>query len=114
MWPDRVSNPGPLTYESGALPTALRSPAVRMELIIYKNLTDSAQSAHLTFLTSGLVHPYQFTLLHSEWPKLYGVLAVLSATGLNKSISSFRGFWGMLIIFIVFCIEIPVSRQCRS
>ena len=27
MWPDRVSNPGRLTYESGALPTALRSPA---------------------------------------------------------------------------------------
>ena len=23
MWPDRVLNPGPLTYESGALPTAL-------------------------------------------------------------------------------------------
>ena len=23
------------------------------------------------------------TLLHSEWPKLYGVLAVLSATGLK-------------------------------
>ena len=27
MWPDRVSNPGPLTYESGALPTALHGPA---------------------------------------------------------------------------------------
>ena len=27
MWPDRVSNPRPLTYESGALPTALRGPA---------------------------------------------------------------------------------------
>ena len=26
MLPDRVSNPGPLTYESGALPIALRSP----------------------------------------------------------------------------------------
>ena len=26
MWPDRVSNPGPLTYESGALPIALRWP----------------------------------------------------------------------------------------
>ena len=25
MWPDRVSNPGPLTYESGALPTKLRA-----------------------------------------------------------------------------------------
>ena len=27
MWPDRVLKPGPLTYESGGLPTALRSPA---------------------------------------------------------------------------------------
>ena len=27
MLPDLVSNPGPLTYESGALPTALRGPA---------------------------------------------------------------------------------------
>ena len=28
MLPDRVSNPVPLTYESGALPTALRGPAI--------------------------------------------------------------------------------------
>ena len=28
MLPDRVLNPGPLTYESGALPIALRGPAV--------------------------------------------------------------------------------------
>ena len=28
MWPDWVSNPGPLTYESGALPTALQGPAI--------------------------------------------------------------------------------------
>ena len=27
MLPDRVSNPGPLTYESGALPIALHGPA---------------------------------------------------------------------------------------
>ena len=27
MLPDRVSIPGPLTYESGALPIALRGPA---------------------------------------------------------------------------------------
>ena len=27
MLPDRVSNPGPLTYESGVLPIALRGPA---------------------------------------------------------------------------------------
>ena len=29
MWPDRVSNPGPLTYESDALTTVLRGPALR-------------------------------------------------------------------------------------
>ena len=28
MLPDRVSNPGPLTYESGALPIALRGLAL--------------------------------------------------------------------------------------
>ena len=28
MLPDRVSNPGPLTYEPGALPIALRGPAI--------------------------------------------------------------------------------------
>ena len=27
MLPDRVSNPGPLTYKSGALPIALRGPS---------------------------------------------------------------------------------------
>ena len=31
MLPDRVSNPGPLTYESGALPIALRGPAGRKQ-----------------------------------------------------------------------------------
>ena len=31
MLPDRVSNPGPLTYESGALPIALRGPALTNE-----------------------------------------------------------------------------------
>ena len=41
MLPDRVSNPGPLTYESGALPIALCSPAVPKvdklcELTIYR------------------------------------------------------------------------------
>ena len=33
MLPDRVSNPGPLTYESGALPIALRGPALL--LLVY-------------------------------------------------------------------------------
>ena len=33
MWPDRVSNPEPLTYESGALPTALCGPAILFVLV---------------------------------------------------------------------------------
>ena len=33
MLPDRVSNPGPLTYESGALPIALRGPAFTSGII---------------------------------------------------------------------------------
>ena len=32
MWPDRVSNPGHLTYESGAPPTKLRGPASDMKV----------------------------------------------------------------------------------
>ena len=32
MLPDRVSNPGPLTYESGALPIALRGLAIQADL----------------------------------------------------------------------------------
>ena len=33
MLPDQVSNPGPLTYESGALPIALRGPAITVTVI---------------------------------------------------------------------------------
>ena len=41
MWPDRVSNPGPLTYESGALLTALRGPAPKIQ----RTLTLTAPTA---------------------------------------------------------------------
>ena len=49
MLPDRVSNPGPLTYESGALPIALRGPALMTGIpakfhdfsVMLKNLKDS-------------------------------------------------------------------------
>ena len=40
MLPDRVSNPGPLTYESGVLPIALRGPALSMNTGIFNNNTD--------------------------------------------------------------------------
>ena len=40
MLPDRVSNPGPLTYESGVLLTALRDPA-RLSYIHFEKLSNS-------------------------------------------------------------------------
>ena len=39
MLPDRVSNPGPLTYESGALPIAPHVPARGSELLTDGNQT---------------------------------------------------------------------------
>ena len=38
MLPDRVSNPGPLTYESGVLPIALRGPAERFCDFLFPSL----------------------------------------------------------------------------
>ena len=44
MWPDRGSNPGPLTYESGVLPTALCSPRqneVENAKVVYNTIQDA-------------------------------------------------------------------------
>ena len=37
MLPDRVANPGPLTYESGALSIALRGPAYSLKRRMQRN-----------------------------------------------------------------------------
>ena len=44
MLPDRVSNPGPLTYESVALPIALRGPANLLIICAYSNMHDIAKT----------------------------------------------------------------------
>ena len=42
MLPDPVSNPGPLAYESGALPIALRGPAnVGLKTLLLQDLSES-------------------------------------------------------------------------
>ena len=52
MLPDRVSNPGPLIYESGALPTALRGPAACMvkECLVLCVIARSMQSLFQHYL----------------------------------------------------------------
>ena len=52
MLPDRVSNPGPLTYESGALPTALRGPAAN-KLKPFSNFIAGHPKAALLFWFFG-------------------------------------------------------------
>ena len=51
MLPDRVSNPGPLTYETGALPIALRGPQT---ILRYRknNLSMKLSSSFLAGSTS--------------------------------------------------------------
>ena len=50
MLPDRVSNPGPLTYESGALSIALRGPAfLKSKQSIYQEYEKSGKVKISTF-----------------------------------------------------------------
>ena len=58
MLPDLVSNPGPLTYESGALPTVLRGPALS-ECNRVNNLTSYCSYAQPSLIQSGLLGPFQ-------------------------------------------------------
>ena len=50
MLSDRVSNPGPLTYESGALPIALRGPAM-------SRASDMIRSRKMLKRVDGRRHP---------------------------------------------------------
>ena len=50
MLPDRVSNPGPLTYESGALPIALRGPWPQRQAYQTENVFQQFQSHIIGYL----------------------------------------------------------------
>ena len=53
MWPNRVSNPRPLTYRSGALPTALRGPAYILFLLTILMMLSMACNENETFNEMG-------------------------------------------------------------
>ena len=59
MLPDQVSNPGPLTYESGALQIALHSPATR-EFI----LGQVAYTLKCNSCNASMQHPVSLTFIH--------------------------------------------------
>ena len=75
MLPDRVSNPGPLTYESGALPIALRGPAKEITLTAILDLTTFSDSHNL--LKEGLI------VLLSKFYGHYALIYMLSLVPYN-------------------------------
>ena len=55
MLPDRVSNPGPLTYESGALPIALRGPALTTYTKLHRGIKPKKNVEGVTVHYQSLV-----------------------------------------------------------
>ena len=68
MLSDQVSNPGPLTYESGALPIALRGPVnnvaeIREDISLPKDINQSyvsISSDHKDNQDDNLLHVWSF------------------------------------------------------
>ena len=46
MWPDRVSNPGPLTYKSGALPTVLHGESGLVDRVLALHAGSRGYDSH--------------------------------------------------------------------
>ena len=92
MLPDRVSNPGPLTYESGALPIAkkLRRQGTRHRG--YKIFSCSAKLSMKCFL-----------LINVKMPTIVGILTFISR---KKTFSAYMLLKNaeFLEIFILMCI----------
>ena len=68
MLPDRVSNPGPLTYELGALPIALRSPAINKFYLSVPYVVTLGLLIRVNLLMQFLWKAY--TLQGSHWKTL--------------------------------------------
>ena len=66
MLPDRVSNPGPLTYESGALPIALRGPAIIIIKITSYDNDNNKNQHQLSLLFFVLLH-FIIIIIHRYW-----------------------------------------------
>ena len=54
MLPDRVSNPGPLTYESGALLIALSSPVLEYTELQIRRGTENNSKVIFLFLNKNI------------------------------------------------------------
>ena len=60
MLPDRVSNPGPLTCESGTLPTALRVPALLAEYL------NKSTASRAIYARSSVIFPHRMAFVRGR------------------------------------------------
>ena len=69
MLPDRVSNPGPLTYESGALPIALRGSVLLLVIYCVCALLASKDLLRTFVAPSASYRMFFKSLLLSQTPR---------------------------------------------
>ena len=98
MLPDRVSNPGPLTYESGALPIALRGPAQSpfnwtLKLNLYAEEKRSFWG-HLMFKTIKQASCKQ-QILRSACAFLFVSFYILLRFGIGSNECNASTFWSV-------------------
>ena len=85
MLPDRVSNPGPLTYESGALPIALRGPLVPLKEHFRKQeIFHGEFECFLFTMLSDLIGDEVSQFLSSKCKVAYGVCGKMVGDGVES------------------------------
>ena len=69
MLPDQVSNPGPLTYESGVLPIALRGPASgeEVDFVVFAIFSNGSHLGFLTGPNFRILKPWSLFRLHVKF-----------------------------------------------
>ena len=91
MLPDRVSNPGPLAYESGALPIALRGPAAHN--VTYQQVT----LPHLT-ITNNLIKK-----MTGEFFCLYIRVMTCHFTSFSTVVQSYQDDGWVIMLYHIWC-----------
>ena len=94
MLPDRVSNPGPLTYESGALLIALRGLAQAIEVRLYMSLL---------FLINPVIRP-AVQMYRKNYCTTLGSIGVDSSIHISKMLKLYmmgKGLSGKLSCMVV-------------
>ena len=72
MWPDWVSNPGPLPLETDALPTALRGPAVCVCVCVFERERERERERGCLYShVSGGKFYFEKNHSHFSWGKNY-------------------------------------------